>query len=553
MKKVLALIPLFMLISYFQFVILNQVVAGVSEGNSDTSVLLPTEISGNDVKYIFDSPENTTIFKPIIKSHSVKIYTNDETFVDNFNRLSSNGKIIFAIEYQVFDDVPDSMSGTFYIKNASSEYIANLQKHFDNNLKIDGHSDEVPIFYYLQYCLQIFTLYTILALYCLLDYMSNFDKFKRKFLLYELVGNRIPIRSSIRNLFFEMNIIYSLVLLIIFRVNTFLELYAWLFFTLINIIFSLLIILIIYGNYKRIIRNNFSTAIQTKSSIYSYVYLAVLILVIGITLSSVITLCDYSQEYYMNYLTMKSKPDEYKYIYRAGNAWVSEVNTATLQNLNGYNGYYLQVNDEFKMIEINCKYALDFLGVETCEQGVYSHSSNDTSTTYSKSITINPFDLTSPQAVNPTIKVIDDKDLFTSDMYWYSPPDLDYLNIEPNINFYYETQGYLKPYIFMTAIRILILISILLIINSAFVNSYMNRYLREMSMQQLHGATPKIKPIYYIVIGGVSIVTSVLISRINIYHYYWGELIVVLFTSFIIMILNMKKIKMHVLHALKQE
>lgn len=536
MRKIIVLIPLFFLISYNQLIIFNNLVYGVSDNMSETLITLPYEISGEDVEQIFNTPAGSYVYKVIATDEIQTIYTNDEQFLETFNKLSTNGKNIFMDKYYVYDKVPDSMMGKLYVKNGSDEYFSNLQILFDNQLEIEREYNQYSSrLYYIRYIYKLLLLNLVLFFFCLIYYLNLFEKNQRKLLIQELNGNQGMLKKQIVSLNVELLITYSLIFLLLVRVNTVIELISFLLVLGLMIINNLILSKIIYYVYKIKVRNSFRSSLYTQKTFYGYIFMAILVILTLLSINSFIGLSKNSLIYYNNYTIMKTKPEHFKTMYRAKDAWTSEIKSFSIPDLSGYPGYYFSYEKDFAELNINCKYAREYLNFQTCDLGTYTYSpGNDSETTYGTEMIVEPFDLLEPELINPTIKIIDNTQVITSDMYWDEDPNIPYLNIEQNGYFFNQEQNMNRSIILRYASKLLIQLMMLISTVSIFSNTYKTNYGRKLALKKLNGQRISLNHIYWFEAFFIFGLTSMILSKFSgVMGYYRFEWIL----SLIVMVL----------------
>lgn len=496
MKKILLLLPIFLLLTINQLIVLNVWVGSFDNGLAETNVLLPGKIGSEDIRYIFDTPVDTYVYKVVLTGKICTIYTNDLQFYKTFNLLSSNGKNLFIQKYEVYNEPPTTMQGEFYVGNGTDEYINGLQSHFNNKLQVSEVS-ESGIVYYIMYLLRLFIINVIFFAMCLLYYLSQFERDKRKLLLCELNGNQTVMDEALHDLRIQIMILYGVISYLVFKVNTILELIIYLVLLCLMIIISFLITFLIKLVYKRLITKSYLKSVQINSSIYCYLYLGLIVIFTMLSISNYTNLSKYSIEYITNYQVMKGKPEEYRQMYQARTGLSSEINFDSLGNLSEYDGYYVNYEKDFGEVNVNCKYAIEYLNFDTCNIGTYTHGEVDDNETYSQDIEVNSFDLLVSVLINPTIKIVDDSELMTSDIFWESRPDIDYLDIETTETFYKQAQANLRFYIGLFLSKTLVFIMLVSSLIIILIRTYHFNYGQSIAMKKLHGRRVYISYIYY--------------------------------------------------------
>lgn len=551
MKKLIILIPLFLLISYNQLIVLNQLMIRVSDGMSETLITLPNNITGEDVKQVYETPSGTYAYKLIVKDKERKIYTNDSKFLQTFNKLSKNQKKIFMKTYSVYDTIPDTMSGKFYVKNATEQYINNLQDRFNNQLEISNNQHSGKL-YYIRYGLTLLILNLIMFSFCLIYYLNEFEKNKRKLLLHELNGNRSILGNQIKRLNLQIITVYILCFLFIVRVDTVIELISFALLLLLMFFNVLVLSGVIHFVYKRKINRNFRKSLHVMNPIYSFLFMIIWIIFIMLSINSVVGLSKYGLEYYNNYAVMKSKPEEFKTMYRAGSAWTSELNSGRPNDLSEYPGYYLSYGNMSDVVKVNCKYATEYLNFHTCELGTYTYSAgHDSESTYGKEIIVDPFDLTMSKVINPKIEIIDNSRVLTSDMYWEKDPGIPYLDIQQNNSFYKLEQNYLKDPILTFGSRIIIQVMMLISTISIFITTYKANYGRKLAIKQMNGRKVSIGYMYWIVAFATFGITSTIINLLPRMEYFRFEFILSIVIVALSLFLVNKKIIKNIIKCIK--
>lgn len=491
-KNILVFVTLYILVSIILLRSFHSYFAMSIALPGDTYLDLPTAVGYEESKQIFEfAGSEDFIYKIEVKEKSTEIYTNDQEYYQDFNRYTTNGKKVFGTKYSVYLGAPQTMSGTFKISDNSGNYASLLEENIVGLQEVP-YTSSAPKLYGMN--LVLFGL-LILIIYLTLYYQSEFEMNKREILLVELHGNQKLIKRVLLQMLICIEIVTIVIMAIVFRVDTKIELTFMLISLLFNTIIMIIVSLYIFLMYRRIVQINFKREVTTRSSKSIYLYVVYIVMLLVVMSYLLVDISSEGQTYINNQIIAMQKPKEYYDMYKASYGYTSEIGLYNPPNMSGEDGLYLKVSESTpNMVKINCKYATEVLGMEQCVLGDYVHgkATADGENTYQDDIEIIPYDLASPPLENPWIQIVDDSNVITSSMYWKKKVDIPYLNINTNKFLFKQDQRRIAKKVIQKSLILLIVVINLYYVCKLFMVYYMYYYGKEISLGIIHGVSKKV-------------------------------------------------------------
>ncbi len=499
-------------------VIYNQLTIEVSDRYAETSIILPTDINGEEARALFDfaSEEGVLLFKQIVTDNGYETYTNDPDYVSLFSSIASNGEVkLFAKRYQVELGAPELLGGTINVKGMTENFEHYLTENFDGIQISEGI--ETPKMFYILRVINIIGLFVMLGLCGVAITLSKFEEEKREILLYELNGNRNFYSNKIKGLFVALILSYLIISMFIFGVNTIYEMMWLLVSVLVTSLILGIIIFIVAFEYKVKVINSFQKHMQIRKKRSLYVFVCLLAVFVPLAALTSVKTISIATEVSGDIIAFMAKPESVKNLYTSTGALNSQLSLDTLEKNSVPTGMYEKIYSTENSIKINCEYAFVQLGASECREGVYtSDEILNILNTEENQLIINPLDTSSGKIVNPSVEIVE-PEIVTSGMYWTEPIENNILNVKKNKEIFIHQEKEKVWALILEVLKLIVVLLIMKVFVKLFKENYKVIYMREDTLKMINGRQFRLKSRYIALM--IIIVVLFFVLYKNYYQY----------------------------------